>query len=106
MMDVTVKQYVSQQVGKFGISITDADLLEMQLKTGLDADELVTKSNMQSVARGLALVIRRVARPKSVSEGGVSVSWDNKGLLDFYARLCKDYGIKDDLNKKPRVTFL
>ncbi|MBR5043006.1 MAG: hypothetical protein IKX67_07170 [Bacteroidales bacterium] len=103
---MTVRQFVSQQVGKFGITPLDADLLEMQLKTGLDAEELVTGSNMRTVAQGLALVIRRTIRPKSVSEGGVSVSYDNKDLLDFYAQLCKDYGIKDELNKKPKVTFL
>jgi len=62
---------------------------------------------MPTVAYGLTFIIPQLlARPRSISEGGVSVSWDTKGLRDYYSLLCKQYGIKDELSDKEEVTFL
>ena len=46
-------------------------------------------------------------RPSSIGESGFSMSWDIKGIKDYYSFLCKKYGLKDELNTdKPKVKFL
>ena len=37
-----------------------------------------------------------------------SVSWSNyvDSLMKLYSWLCKQYGLKDELSNKPKVTFL
>lgn len=45
-------------------------------------------------------------RATSISESGFSMSWDIKGIKEYYSWLCKQYGLKDELSNKPKVTFL
>lgn len=100
-------QFISDKVKAFGISISEADLVEVKLNTGLTDESDVTEDIMPTVAYGLTFIIPQLlARPRSISEGGVSVSWDTKGLRDYYSLLCKQYGIKDELSDKAEVTFL
>ena len=49
-----------------------------------------------------------IQNPSSVSESGFSVSWSNHvdSLMKLYSWLCKQYGLKDELGNKPKVTFL
>ena len=49
-----------------------------------------------------------IQNPSSVSESGFSVSWSNyvDSLMKLYSWLCKQYGLKDELGNKPKVTFL
>ena len=42
----------------------------------------------------------------SISESGFSMSWNLQGIKDYYSFLCKEYGLKDELSNKPKVTFL
>lgn len=100
-------QFISDKVKAFGISISEADLVEVKLNTGLTDESDVTEDIMPTVAYGLTFIIPQLlARPRSISEGGVSVSWDTKGLRDYYSLLCKQYGITDELSDKAEVTFL
>ena len=70
-------QFISDKVKAFGISVSEADLLDVKLNTGLTDESEVTEDNMSAVALGLTFIIPQLlARPKSISEGGVSVSWD------------------------------
>ena len=43
-------------------------------------------------------------RATSISESGFSMSWNIQGIKDYF--LCKQYGLKDELSSKPKVTFL
>lgn len=99
-------QYIREKISAYGMSISEADLLDVKLKAGIDEDDELTQDNSTAVAYGLVwLIPQLLARPKSISEGGVSVSWDTAGLRDFYSLLCKNYGFDDELNDKPKVTF-
>lgn len=100
-------QFISDKVKAFGITVSEADLLDVKLNTGLTDESDVTEDNMPTVALGLATLIPQIlARPTNISEGGVSVSWDRRGLRDYYSLLCKQYGIADELSDQPKVTFL
>lgn len=99
-------QFITQKLGSFGISVSEADLLEVKQRAGLSYDSEATEENMPSIAYGMSILIPQLlARPKSISEGGVSVSWDTKGLRDYYSLLCKLYGITDVLSDEAKVTF-
>ena len=104
---MTALEFISQKVGAFGITVSEADLLDVKMNTGLTDESEVTEDTMPTVALGLAIIIPQIlAHPSNISEGGVSVSWDRRGLLDYYSLLCRQYGIKDELSDKPQVTFL
>lgn len=99
--------YITEKLSAFGISVSEADLLDVKTAAGITDTDEVTEELMPSIAYGLTLIIPQLlARPKSISEGGVSVSWDTQGLLRYYSLLCKNYGIADELSDKPQVTFL
>ena len=67
-------------------------------RTGLDGEEV-------ACAKQIPWMIQN---PSSVSESGFSVSWSNyvDSLMKLYSWLCKQYGLKDELSNKPKVTFL
>ena len=108
---MTIAEYIKSKVQSFGIPVSEADLLDVMLASGLDekADEEVAAENMPAVAYGIYTFIPvLLTRPKSISEGGVSMSWDTNGLRAYYSLLCKMYGFEDILSEddRPKVTFM
>ena len=86
---MTVNDYISQKFQTFGINLSEADLL---------------KIGRVSVA--MAQFIRSLLlRATSISENGFSMSWDTKGVKEYYSFLCKKYGLEDTLSDKPKVRF-
>ena len=96
----------------FGITVSEADLLELSLSSGINVEDEMNQQNIGLVSVAMAgfipsLLLR--ANSKSVSENGhsKSQSWDISGIKEYYAFLCKKYGLDDELNAdKPKVKFL
>ena len=109
---MTVADYIKGKFQTFGINLSEADLLGMSLSQGLDGEDELTKENIGLVSVSMvgfipSLLLR--ATSKSVSENGhsKSQSWDVSGIKEYYAFLCKKYGLDDELNAdKPKVRFL
>jgi len=109
---MTVADYIRDKFRKFDIILSKADLLEMSLSSGINGEDELTKENIGLVSVSMAgfipsLLLR--ATSKSVSENGhsKSQSWDVSGIKEYYAFLCKKYGLDDELNAdKPKVRFL
>lgn len=108
---MTVADYIRGKFQTFGINLSEADLLEMSLSSGINGeDELNENIGLVSVSMVSlipSLLLR--ATSKSVSENGhsKSQSWDVSGIKEYYAFLCKKYGLDDELNTdKPKVRFL
>ena len=107
-----VNDYISQKFQTFGINLSEADLLEISLSSGISGEDEMNQSNIGLVSVAMAgfipsLLLR--ANSKSVSENGhsKSQSWDISGIKEYYAFLCKKYGLDDELNAdKPKVKFL
>lgn len=105
---MNVSNYISQKFQSFGISVSEADLLDISLSSGLNVydevdDETHDKLNV-SMAKFIPSLMMRAT---SVSESGFSMSWDMGGLKAYYSYLCKLYGLKDEINTdKPKVKFL
>ena len=109
---MTVNDYISQKFQTFGINLSEADLLEISLSSGISGEDEMNQSNIGLVSVAMAKFIPSLllrANSKSVSENGhsKSQSWDISGIKEYYAFLCRKYGLDDELNAdKPKVKFL
>lgn len=96
---MTVREYITSKFSGFGITISDADILDISFK--ISPDERVTEENKDIVLRAIALDVfpQLLLRAKSVSENGFSVSWDNDALMKYYDWLCDHIGIDNTLSR-------
>lgn len=103
-----VSNYISQKFQSFGISVSEADLLDISITSGLGLSDEVDDTNHDKLNVSVAKFIPSLLlRATSVSEGGFSMSWDLGGLKAYYSYLCKLYGLNDEINvDKPKVRFL
>lgn len=105
---MTLGEYIKQKFQSFGISLSDADLLDVSLHSGVSNDDMVDNSNISAVSVGIAKFIPTLLlRATSISESGFSMSWNVEGIKQYYAYLCRTYGLKDEINtNKPTINFL
>lgn len=80
----------------------------MSLNAKMDVDDDVTANGLDAISVAIARFIPSLLlRATSISESGFSMSWNPQGLKDYYSLLCKQYGLKDELNdNKPKISFL
>ncbi|MCM0342626.1 hypothetical protein J8K86_12620 [Bacteroides fragilis] len=104
---MTVNEYISQKFQSFGINLSEADLLDMCLNAKISEEDEMNEDCYGRVSVAIAKFIPSLLlRATSISESGFSMSWDIKGIKDYYSWLCKQYGLKDELTDKPKCTFL
>lgn len=105
---MTVADYIKGKFQTFGITVSEADLLEMSLSSGISGEDEMSKQNIGLVSVAMAgFIPSLLLRASSIDENGFSVSWNVEGIKQYYAFLCKKYGLKDDINAdKATVTFL
>lgn len=104
---MTVKDYISQKFQTFGINLSEADLLEISLSSGISGEDEMIPSNIGLVSVAMAKFIPSLLlRATSISENGFSMSWNTQGLKEYYSFLCKKYGLEDTLSDEPKVRFL
>lgn len=103
---MTVKDYISQKFQTFGINLSEADLLEISLSSGISGEDEMDLSNIGLVSVAMAKFIPSLLlRATSISENGFSMSWNTQGLKEYYSFLCKKYGFEDTLSDKPKIRF-
>ena len=103
---MTVKDYISQKFQTFGINLSEADLLEISLSSGISGEDEMDQSNIGLVSVAMAKFIPSLLlRATSISENGFSMSWNTQGLKEYYSFLCKKYCLEDTLSDKPKVRF-
>lgn len=104
---MTVNEYISKKFQSFGIQLSGADLLDMCMNAKISGEDEMNEDCYGRVSVAIAKFIPSLLlRATSISESGFSMSWDIKGIKDYYSFLCKQYGLKDELSNKPKVTFL
>ena len=104
---MTVNGYIQQKFQTFGIQLSEADLLDMCLNSKISGEDEMNEDCYGLVSVAIAKFIPSLLlRATSISESGVSMSWNLEGIKDYYSLLCKQYGLKDELSSKPKVTFL
>ena len=105
---MNVREYISSKFQSFGIQLSEADLLDMSLNAKMDIDDDVTADGLDAISVAIARFIPSLLlRATSISESGFSMSWNIQGIKDYYYLLCKQYGLKDELNdNKPKIRIL
>ncbi|WP_455095832.1 DUF6706 family protein [Prevotella koreensis] len=105
---MTVKEYISDKFQSFGIQLSEADLLDMSLNAKKELSDEVSQDNIDAISVAMARFIPSLLlRATSISESGFSMSWNIQGIKDYYSLLCKQYGLKDELNdNKPKIRYL
>ena len=105
---MNVRKYISDKFQSFGIQVSEADLLDMSLNAKMDIDDDVTADGLDAISVAIARFIPSLLlRATSISESGFSMSWNTQGVKDYYYLLCKQYGLKDELNdNKPKIRIL
>lgn len=105
---MNVSGYITQKFQTFGIVLSEAELLDIGLSSGLDMEDEVNADNytrlMVSVTKFIPALLMRAT---TINENGFSMEWDVDGLKSYYSYLCKLYGLNDEINTdKPKVKFL
>ena len=104
---MTVNGYISQKFQTFGINLSEADLLEISLSSGISGEDEMDPSNIGLISVAMVEFIPSLLlRATSISENGFSMSWNIKGVKEYYSFLCKKYGLEDTLSDKSKVRFL
>ena len=98
---MTVNEYISQKFQTFGIQLSEADLLDMCLASKISGEDEMSEDCQTRVSVAIAKFIPST----SISESGFSMSWNIEGIKQYYSFLCKQYGLKDELSNKPKVSF-
>ncbi len=100
---MTIGEFITGRFISFGVRLSEADLLEMCIS--LDVSAAVDASNLRSVNIAICKFMPSLlARPSSMSEGGVSNSWDKNAMKEYYKTLCKELGLPNSL--QPSVRFI
>ena len=104
---MTANDYIQQKFQTFGIQLSEADLLDIVEDAGLENGDVERDaSNKVRVSVAMAKFIPSLLlRATSISESGFSMSWNIEGIKQYYSFLCKQYGLKDELSNKPKVSF-
>ena len=104
---MTASEFITQRFQTFGIDLSEADILDICLNNGINADDAVSADNITPVSVALVRFIPNLLlRASSFSENELSMSWNIEGIKDFYKMKCKEYGLDDLLTDKPKITFL
>ena len=100
---MTNREYISQKISSLGLTLNDADLLDMGIS---NPNEEINQDNLIEVQTAFVSYIPTLlVRPISVSEGGVSISRSQRSDIEaFYRSECKRLGLYDTLT--PRVKFI
>lgn len=105
---MTLGEYATQKFQTFGITLSEADLLDISLNSGIAIEDEVSSNNLSAISVGVAKFIPLLLlRATSISESGFSMSWNVEGIRQYYAHLCHRYGLKNEIDTdKPKITFL
>lgn len=105
---MNIKEYILGKFQSFGIQVSEADLLDMSLNAKKELSDEVNRDAIDAISVAMAHFIPSLLlRATSISESGFSMSWNIQGIKDYYSLLCKQYGLKDELNdNKPKIRFL
>lgn len=105
---MNVREYISSKFQSFGIRLSEADLLDISLNAHKELEDEMNQECIGSVSVAMArFVPSLLLRATSIGESGFSMSWNIQGIKDYYSLLCRQYGLKDELNdNKPKIRFL
>lgn len=101
---MTVNGYITQKFQTFGIQLSEADLLDISLNSGISGEGEMNQDNIRQVSVAIAKFIPSLKlRATSISEGGVSISWNDNGIEGYYSFLCNKYNLPNELGSRIKI---
>lgn len=91
---MTIRDYISQRLVSFGA--TDADFAMIEAAMPIDTAAEYSSDNDEATHIALITALEPMLlapRRTNISENGFSVSWDFKGVGNWYMWLCRKYGV-------------
>jgi len=101
---MTIKDYITSKFQTFGINLSEADLADISMTVSLTDEFTQENKNYVYLALVGSVIPQLLLRPKSISESGFSISYDNDALKNYYAWLCNELGIEDTLNDISKIS--
>lgn len=99
---MTIREYITDKFLSFGIELSASDMIE--LCRSMDGDDQV-EPNWNKVQFNICKFIPSLlARPTSMSEGGMSMAWDKGAIKEYYAFLCAELNLPNKL--EPTIKFI
>lgn len=99
---MTVREYITDKFLSFGVELSSADIFELCRPMYDDED---VAQNWGKVQLNICKFIPSLlARPTSVSEGGVSMAWDKDAIKDYYTFLCSELNMPNKF--EPAIKFV
>lgn len=96
---MTIHEYIRQRFAAFGIDISEAQLLDIWAN-----DDWTVENVLSDVQLAIVQYIPTLLAYPNVSESGFSVSWNEKGLKEYYGFMCKQLGITNVF--QPKIRFI
>lgn len=100
---MTIGDYIKEKLSIWSVEFSDA-MISLELgKINLIASETITAET--KIDEFFYNVIPDIiSSPKSVSEGGFSISYDKDALLKYYSMMAKKLGKPDLINTSNTIT--
>ena len=94
---MTIGDYIKEKFSNWSVSYSDA-MIEVELsRLGLSASDSIT-SEINTDKFFYNVIPDLLSVPKSVSEGGYSISYDKDAMTIFYKVLAKRLGLPNNLS--------
>lgn len=88
---MTYREYISQSLSGIGIDSGQVEVILINAQIEGDDDVIVSIAKA-AIYNEFPLLVRGIS---SVSEGGVSISYDVQGMKLWYSLFCKKLGLPD-----------
>ncbi|QNS40191.1 hypothetical protein H0S70_07195 [Chryseobacterium manosquense] len=94
---MTIGDYIKEKFSNWSVNYSDA-MIEVELsRLGLSAsDSITSETNTDNFFYNI--IPDLLSTPKSVSEGGYSISYDKEAMTIFYKVLSKRLGLPNNLS--------
>lgn len=99
----TVKEIVAQRVAQFDFELESNELDSYLIESGVDGLQTYDSSTILEPKKALYAIIPVLLLQADVSEGQYSKKRNVEGIKAFYALICSELGLKDNLNKQPVI---
>ena len=90
---MTIKEYIQMEFSAFGI--TEAQILDVFASSSIYYEDECSPENLKARQEAMVDILEGIMfrpRVKSISESGISISYDYDGLGKWYLYLCGKIG--------------
>ncbi|MEA1849189.1 DUF6706 family protein [Chryseobacterium sp. MHB01] len=86
-----VRDYITANLELWSVDLSDSLIDAELINVGLNGDsEYNSESEVKTKTLFYNIIPKLLLRPKSVSEGGYSITYDSEGIKSYYDILCQE----------------